>query len=81
MAASEIQSEDDNYSDTMTESEEEDYFDELPPALLNRRNDRKSRNSVSAEAFGRFNQKTEFKPPVRNSPKIYFFNFSRNVGL
>ena len=60
----------------MTESEEDDYFDELPTKLLNRRNDRKSRVSVSAEAFGRFNKKKEFVPPV----SLNFSGFGLNDG-
>lgn len=56
----------DSVSQSGTESndDESDYIDQLPPALLNRKNDRKYRGSVSAEAFGKFNIKKEFIPPV-----------------
>lgn len=45
-------------------------MDQLPPALLNRKNDRKYRSSVSAEAFGKFNIKKEFVPPVKQGTAI-----------
>ena len=39
-------------------------MDELPPALLNRSKNRQARVSVSAEAYGKFNQKKQFIPKI-----------------
>ena len=42
-------------------SDEEDYVDELPETLVNK-NKKGPRTSVSAEAYGDWNQKENFKP-------------------
>ena len=44
------------------ESDEEDYLDELPTAIVNKH--KGPRSSVSAEAFGLYNKKEDFKPTV-----------------
>jgi cAMP-dependent protein kinase regulator len=47
-----------------SESDEDDYFDELPAKLEAKIKNKVARQSVSAEAYGKFNQKVEFKPRV-----------------
>ena len=44
------------------EEDDEDLPDELPPAMVKKAGG--PRSSVSAEAYGEWNVKTEFKPPV-----------------
>jgi len=44
------------------EDEEDDYIDDLPEELIKQKG-AKARTSVSAEAYGVYNQKEDFKPP------------------
>lgn len=44
------------------ESEDDDYMEELPDQII-RDKGKKQRSSVSAEAFGMYNKKEDFKPP------------------
>ena len=46
------------------ESDEDDYVDELPEQLLAKRKQTKGRVSVSAEAYGEWNKKEDFKATV-----------------
>ena len=43
-------------------SEEDEYVDDLPEALAEKAKKKGPRNSVSAEAFGSWNPKEDFKP-------------------
>ena len=48
-----------------SESDEDDYFDEVPERMKNKFGEgRGARKSVSAEAYGKFNQKALFIPKV-----------------
>ncbi len=50
-------------------SDEDEYVDDLPVEMLQKRTD--MRTSVSAEAYGVYNPKGEFKPPsYPKSPEI-----------
>lgn len=51
-------------SSSDTESDGDEYFDELPEKLLKIKRDKKSRQSVSAEAYGKYNSKHNFQPRV-----------------
>lgn len=42
-------------------------MDDLPPEVINKK--KNMRTSVSAEAFGVWNKKTDFKPPSYPKPK------------
>lgn len=60
-------SDDDAGSENQSDkSEEDDYIDDLPADLLAQKG-KDMRTSVSAEAFGVFNKKDDFKAP--NYPK------------
>lgn len=50
--------------DEADEEEDDDEDDEPPPGFFDRDMSTKMRTSVSAEAYGDFNKKTEFTPPV-----------------
>ena len=52
---------DDDYQ-TESDSEEDEVYD-LPPEQVKKQQDRKPRCSVSAEAFGNWNKKEDFKAP------------------
>jgi len=52
-----------NDSESGSCSDEDDYFEELPPLKL-AANKKGGRSSVSAEAYGLWNKKTNFKPKV-----------------
>lgn len=43
-------------------SEEDDYIDDLPD-IIEKNKKKGPRTSVSAEAFGNWNKKTDFVPP------------------
>lgn len=46
------------------ESDEDDYVDELPQHLLEKRKMTSGRVSVSAEAYGKWNKKEDFKAVI-----------------
>ena len=51
-------------------SEEDDYIDDLPEDQLKEKQ-KGNRSSVSAEAFGLWNKKTDFRPPVHHkTPQV-----------
>ena len=49
---------------TDTDSEDDDTDEDLPMPIPKKAADRKPRASVSAEAFGDWNKKEDFTPPV-----------------
>lgn len=49
--------------DESNASEEDDYIDDLPDEELKKKQ-KDNRQSVSAEAFGIYHKKGDFKPPV-----------------
>lgn len=56
---------DDPHSDVSSDqSDDDDYVDDLPPEQIKKMRGTMQRTSVSAEAFGQWNKKEDYKPII-----------------